>query len=141
MIPEALAGELFGLNGTKAGQDGGFKPGGHAGLWPWLQDAVDGSQDEIFADRDALMAFADMLVDEFADAKLLGELPKSDDGAEVADMGIKRLLALEPGKQVVGFAQMRQDNRPGLTVNASAFDNLPVMMSADGLPDEGRHKY
>src|SRR5262249_19837303 len=83
-----------------------------------------------------------MLLEQGVKAEVLGHPPEGRHGAEVADeCGVRAIGLLEASEQVVGFAQVGQDDGSGFAVDPSALHDLPVGMSADDLVNQTRHEF
>ena len=82
-----------------------------------------------------------MLLEQGVEAEVLGDPPEGRHGAEVADRcGVRAVGVLEAPEEVIGLAEMGQDNGSGFAVDPSALHDLPVGMSADRLGHEARHE-
>ena len=88
------------------------------------------------------MAFGDVLVDEFGQLELPGQLEGGGEEAEVVDPGLEGLAAglLEFAQEAVGGAEVGEDHLAWLAVEALAGDDLPVAATANGFGDEGGHE-
>ena len=100
VVPEGLAGELVGGGGQQARQDGVVVPMGQLGLAGGVGGAVDGGQQQVLADREALVALGDLGIDEFDQADLAGLVKEGGDIAEAGQagsLGPEGLLGLGDG--------------------------------------------
>ena len=82
-----------------------------------------------------------VLSDQGVEAQVLGDVPEGRDGTEVADEGGVRLVALlQASEEVVGLAEVREDDGAWLAVDAPGFNDLPVGMAADSFGHQARHE-
>src|SRR5208283_3088176 len=85
VIPEGLAGELLGGGGQQARQRGLAIPVSKLEFARGLDSAVEGGEEEILADREPLLAFGKVAVEEFDEPDLLSEIVEGDDIAKSGD--------------------------------------------------------
>jgi hypothetical protein len=90
-----------------------------------------------------LPAFGGVVIDEFDQMELLGEVVEGGDTAKVGDasavgLGLGLLEALEEG---VGGTQVGQDDGPGATVHAAGLDEIVVGVAVNDLALDGGHQY
>src|SRR5262245_6262854 len=141
VVPEALAGEVAGWHGQQAREDGPSIPTGQAGFGEGAQGAIEGGEQDVVGDGMALETFAGMVLDQAGEVQVLCDLPECRDGGGVTDGGLEWLGALlEACQQIIGLAQVGQDDGARLAVDPAGFDELPVGMTADGLFLEAGHK-
>src|SRR5262245_35866273 len=82
-----------------------------------------------------------MVLDQASEVQVLSDLPEGRDGRGVPDHGLERFGAvLEACQEIVGLAQVGQDDGARLAVDPAGFDELPVGVTADGLFLEAGHK-
>jgi hypothetical protein len=83
-----------------------------------------------------------MLLEQGVDAKVLGDLPEGRHGTEVADeRGVRPVELLEASQEVIGFAEVGQDEGSGLAVDASGLHDLPIGMTVNRLGHQARHEF
>ena len=82
VLPEALAGQLAGLQAEQAGQHGAGEPVGEAGLGAGGEAAVEGGDEQVGADGRAGAALGGVTVDVFGELEPAGEGEQSGGGAE-----------------------------------------------------------
>src|SRR5262245_52674215 len=88
-----------------------------------------------------LPPFEGMLSEQGVEAEVLGDPPEGRQGTEVADQcGVRAVGLLEAPEEVVGLAEVGQDDGSGFAVDSSALHDLPVGMSADRLGHQARHE-
>ena len=141
VIPEALATELSLGTRQQSAQDGGAVPGAQAGFAGRSDDAIDCGQDEVFSDREALIAFGGVAIDEIHQPQFLDQGPAGDDGPEIEDFSLERVFfkSLEAFPESIGGTEMSQEDMAGLAVDEARGDQLPVAFSVDGFREEARH--
>ena len=109
VVPEALAGQLGGLEGKQAVQDGALEPGGKGGLGAGIEAAVEDGDEQVGADGGAGAALGEVAVDDLGEAQAAGEVEEGGDGAEVTDGGLGLGGGgglLEFGDDVVGATEV-----------------------------------
>ena len=88
----------------------------------------------------SLVPFVGVLVDEGREVKVVGDFPEGGDSGRVTD-GSRNGLGglLEACEEVVGFAEMSEDDGTRFAVDAAGLDELPIGMSVDGFFLEAGH--
>ena len=143
MIPEGLAGKLVGRGGDEPGQNGLAIPRRQLGFAGGVSGAVDGSQDQVGSDRETLMPFGDLGVDQVHQAQLNGLVVEGSDVGEAGDFGFLwrqgllgrcyRLNDVVEGTQVESSDDLRS------AVNALAPAGVIIGAAADKLASQARH--
>src|SRR5262249_52401723 len=112
-----------------------------SGLGAGAEGPAESREQEVVGHGMTLSPFGGMLLEQGVKAEVLGHPPEGRHGAEVADeCGVRAIGLLEASEQVVGFAEMGQDDGSGFAVEPSALHDLPVGMTADRLGHEARHE-
>jgi hypothetical protein len=145
MVPEGLAGKLFGTGGQEPGQRGGALPIGKAEFAGGMDGAIDGGQQQVLAHGKPLGPFGKVAIQEGDEPDLLGEVIEGDDVAEGSDVdgvGLRGLALLVPqcgGEELVGRSQVEgaDDLRPA--VDALAFAGIIVGVAVNDLGRKARH--
>ena len=142
VVPEALAGELAGLDGEQAGEDGAVEPSGETGLGTGGEAAMESGDEQVGADGGAGAALGDMAVDVLDEAQALGEVEEGGDAAEVADEGAGcggdgGIGAL--GDEVVDAAEVPGLDDFGAAVDAGGAAGVVVELAVDVLADQAGH--
>jgi hypothetical protein len=84
-----------------------------------------------------------VLIDEFDQAKLLGQVIEGGDAAKLGETstGRFRLRLLEALKQGIGRAQVLHDDRTRAAVHAPRLDEVVVGVTMDDLTLEASHGF
>src|SRR5271170_7156732 len=94
MIPEGLAGELVGGCGDESREGGRAIPVGETQFAGGMDSAIDGGEQQILPDGEALTAFGQMPIKKVNETDALGEIVEGDDIAERGDFNGLRLRDL-----------------------------------------------
>jgi hypothetical protein len=141
VVPEALAGQVLDGDGEQAWQDGALIPVRQACLGTGTQGAAESGKQQVVGYGVTLSPFGGVLLEQGMEVEILGDFPERRDGAKVTDQGSIGLVHLLKAKeQVVGLAEVGEDDRARLAVDASGFDDLPVGMAMNGLGSQTRHR-
>src|SRR5213082_2633349 len=142
VVPEARRRKLCGGKAQPTQQGGAAKPGGHLQLAGRRQAAVDGGHQHVLPKRGALVSFGGVLINEFKQAELQGEIIKGSDAAKLRETstGGFRLGLLEALEQGIGRAQVRSEERTRPSVHAPRLDEVVVRASMDDLALEAGHR-
>jgi len=81
-------------------------PIGERSLAGGMNSAIDGRQQEILSDRQTLVAFGDMPVQEFHESDLLGEIKQRDDVGKSGNIDGLGPLLLVPSEKNPGFGDL-----------------------------------
>ena len=142
VVPEALAGELAGLDGEQPGEHGAVEPSGDARFGAGREAAIEDGDEQVGADGGAGAAFGDVAVDVLDEAQALGEVEEGRGAAEVADEGARGgrdggVGAL--GDDVVDAAEVPGLDDLGAAVDARGLAGVVIGLAMDVLADEARH--
>src|SRR6266540_8004 len=144
VIPEGLAGKLRGAGGEQAGEDGRAVPMSQLRLAGGTGGAVDGRQEQILSDRQTLIAFGELSVDEAHQIQFQGLIIEGRDGAEAEDFyGLKRKQSvggLQGLKDIVQGTEVSGLDNFGLAVHPLAVADIVVRAAFDDLAREAGHE-
>ena len=89
----------------------------------------------------ALLALRNKMVNDINQVDLLSDIPQGGQGAKLKDLGLDRLAGVlfQAFQEGIGGTQMEQDDGPGLAVDPSGFDDLPVGMTSGDFFLDGGH--
>jgi hypothetical protein len=143
VVPEGLAGELVGGGRQQARQDGVMVPMGQLSLAGGVGGAVDGGQQQVLADREALVALGDLGVDEFDQADFAGLVEEGGDIAEAGQargLGPEGLLCLGDGLDyMVLGAEIDGFDDGRFAVHALALAGVVIGASLEDFGGQGGH--
>src|SRR5262249_41371270 len=126
VVPEALAGQLWGADIEEASQGRAVEPAGQADLATGGDTAVEGGDEQVGADGRAGAGLLDVAVDMVAKPELLGEVIQGHDGPEFGDDGLAgpcrslggRSTGGQSGDDVIGPAEVLLPDDGGLAIDA-----------------------
>jgi hypothetical protein len=141
VVPEARSRKLCGGKTQPTQQRGAAEPRGHLQFAGRRQAAVDGGHQHVLTKRRALVTFGGVLIDEFDQTELLGEVIEGSDTAKLRETstGRLRLGLLKALEQGIGRAQVLHDDRTRSSVHAPRLDEVVVGASMDDLALEAGH--
>ena len=140
IVPEALAGQLRGLDTQGSGEDGGVKPLSDGIFGARFDTAVEGGDQEIGADRDGLSSFGDVVVDDVGEVELFGGIQKSGAGAEFMDEDFfGGRLGVECGDDVFDAAEVFLPDDFGFAVDAFGLTGVVVGVAFDFFGGDAWH--
>jgi len=144
VVPEALAGELAGLEAEQPPQHGGFEPLGNAGLAAGGDAAVEGGDEQVGADAGSAAALGDVVVDRLHQSEAPRQVIQGGQRGEVGDEGLlgsrgRGGLSGHGVDDVLGAAEVFLPDDFGFAVDALGFAGVVVGVAADAFLDEARH--
>src|SRR5271157_306054 len=145
MIPEGLAGELTGGGGEQARERGLAVPVRKQEFTGGVDGAIEGGEEKILTDRESLVPFGKVTIQEMDEADLLGQVVKGNnitEGGNGHGMGLRdlSLLFFENGSdEVLGGAKVDSADDLGLAVDALAFADIVVGLAVNDLGRQAGH--
>ncbi len=105
------------------------------------QAAVDGGHEYILADRGTLPSLWGVLIDQFDQPKLAGEIVEGGNAAKLGDpspewLGLRMLELFQQG---IGRTQILEDDWTGPSIDAARFDDVVIGAPVDDFALDAGH--
>ena len=143
MIPEGLAGQLVRSGGEQASESGLLVPRGQAGFTARRDDAIDGGQQEVLADGQALLSLWQVAIDEGDQIQPRSQIEEGGDVTEGSNIDGLRLRGrrgrIEAAEEVIKGAEVSGFDDFGIAVDALAIADVVVGAAFDEFACEARH--
>lgn len=140
IVPETLAGQLFGIDACDPCQSGCVVPMGDGIFRAWSEAAVDDSDEHVGSDRDCGTSFRDMLVEKIDEIELISDVVQSGTGAEFVYEGIFGFgWLLDRGEDIIGASEVFLPDDFWFSVDAFGLSGVVVGMSLDFFGGDAGH--
>ena len=144
MVPEALGRQRGRIGGQQTSQDRLAVPVSKVHFAGGGQRTVDGGQEQVLAEGEALVAFGRKDgIEQLDEIQSLSNVEKSGGISESGDLGFEgvgRLMGPLGGRdEVVDFAEVDLADDFGLAVDALTIAGVVIGVTADNLGSEARH--